>query len=212
MYDNIKSTTWWKIHKKYGNYVNLNALEWVIPFFIRVWYMLTGYSQLRKQNTRLRPPFDICIKAAELFVNKLNLFQKRRLCRKKIYAITWRFSPILMGVHVHTQPRTSRLQKLINAIRLTERVKLPRAADYCANWKQSTINSRKRDVAYLNTYLERLFEKYLAWFAFLSLRKAASLQICNLRRPTSRFRLPHKRKHGFPSHFASSFIIQYSRQ
>jgi len=43
--------------------------------------MLTGDSQLRKQNTLLCPPFDICIKAAEPFVNKLNLFQKRRLCR-----------------------------------------------------------------------------------------------------------------------------------
>jgi hypothetical protein len=65
-----------------------------------------------------------------------------------------------MCTHSHAHPNIKK--ELINAIRLKERVKLPRAAEYCANRKQSTINSRKRAVAYRNTYLERLFEKYLA--------------------------------------------------
>ena len=56
--------------------------------------MLTGDTQLRKQNTLLCPPFDICIKAAEMFGTKLNLFQKG------VYAVR-KYMPLPEGFHLY---------------------------------------------------------------------------------------------------------------
>lgn len=110
-----------------------------------------------------------------------------------------------MGVHVHTQPRTSSLKNtLINAIRLAE--------DYNFLVRPITTILERRLLPTVgkqmwHAYLEVLFENYLARSAFPSLRQGASLQLCNLRRPKSRFRIPRKRNMDFlpPTDHHSSF-------